>query len=192
MIAARQVTERTLQLGLDDVSVMYTVHDINGNEFFPNSTTTVNGNEVHYDYMLPRGESGLEFTELNFTNSLASTNGGMAWADTFGANYHTIAVANRPANNLGAQGPHNGMYSYQSATPLQGLSYQAHPNFIRMNDITMLRGMRIAMRIDNTSEFQAARAAMTDFNGFNFQVNLKPIYNAVSYTHLTLPTICSV
>jgi hypothetical protein len=56
-------------------------------------------------------------------------------------------------------------------------NYAAHPNFIRLNDIAEFNGRRIALRIDNTTEFVPAAPAMNDFNGLNFQINLAPIYD---------------
>jgi hypothetical protein len=46
-----------------------------------------------------------------------------------------------------------------------------------MNDVASVNGRRIAMRVDNASEYLPAKPAMNDFNGFNFQVNLQPIFN---------------
>ena len=56
-------------------------------------------------------------------------------------------------------------------------NYGAHPNFIRLNDVGTADGKRIACRIDNASAYLNAKAAMNDYNGINFQVNMAPMYN---------------
>ena len=33
------------------------------------------------------------------------------------------------------------------------------------------------MRIDNVTEYRVAKPAMNDFNGFNFQINLQPLFD---------------
>ena len=138
-----------------------------------------------YFAMLPGG-TGRTLRELNLSNALVSPFGGMlATRDAGEAAYNALPLANRSANNLGGLGPNNGTYCYRRAAlnvgPYAGAcdpgNYQAHPNFIRMNDVVEVAGRRVAMRIDNTSEFLVAKPAMNDFNGFNFQVNLAPIYD---------------
>lgn len=56
-------------------------------------------------------------------------------------------------------------------------NYQSHPNFIRLNDVAYYNKTRIAMRIDNTTEFNPANPRMNDFNGLNFQINQAPIFD---------------
>merc|ERR1719421_1742309 len=170
MIAARAVQERAVQVDQDELSLGYIVYNINGEKL--NSSTS------GYNTSLPYSVPGLVFTDLNFEDALTSPWGGMETTHASSLPYGSIPLENRSSNNLGGMGPNNGVYVYNLDTlTLQPSGYQAHPNFIRMNDVANYKGQRIAMRIDNTSEYLAAKPAMNDFNGFNFQINLKPLYN---------------
>lgn len=175
MIRARNTIERTVIVDQDEVAAIYTVYDIDGNIFTPNSTGYYN--------MLPYNPyDNLEFTELNFTNALFTPYGGFMDSHSLGPSataYHNIPLEDRPVNNLGGLGPNNGVYTTRFATPsdISPADYQAHPNFIRLNQISTFKGQNVSMRIDNCSEYVPARPSMNDFNGFNFQLNLRPLYN---------------
>jgi hypothetical protein len=153
---------------------------------------------------------GLMHAKLRFDNSMKSEFGGLqdTYASTWDSvtqqadisGYHSIPLANRSVNNLGGLGPNNYSYCFTLSTlsvpwfpsPASCGSYADHtsqfvrgnygaqPNFIRLNDITVYNGSRIALRIDNTTEFMPAKPAMNDFNGLNFQLNLKPIYDVLA------------
>lgn len=169
MILARAATERQGGVQADDLTSLYIIIGLNGTRYEGITSTHLS---------IPYTQN-LSFSELNFTNALKSTFGGTEQTHAVpAASYHQIPLANRAANNLGGMGPNNGVYSYTAGfISIQPSQYQPHPNFIRMNDVTTMRGTRVAMRIDNTSEYKAAKPAMNDFNGFNFQVNLQPLYN---------------
>jgi hypothetical protein len=180
MIAARFVQSRQTVVHITDLEARYIMYDINGTMLTPADGSV-------YSYHLPHG-AGLPFRSLNITAALDTAYGGME--ETFNqgyAGYNAIPLANRSANNLGQQGPNNYFYCYNRAgiaipsfsntcNSPQG-NYGAHPNFVRMNDVGHFDGKRIGMRIDNTTEYGAAKPAMTDFNGFNFQINLKPLHD---------------
>ena len=182
MIAARSTTSRTVAgMTISDVQRLYDVFALNGTKFSLATSTASALVEL-----MPEG-TGQLFQPLNFSNALVTPNGGLIETSAVANenSYNLIPLVNRSSNNLGGLGPNNGTYCYTRATistpsyaNCDPGNYQAHPNFIRLNDITVTSsGQRVAMRIDNTSDYKVAKPAMNDFNGFNFQINLQPLWN---------------
>merc|ERR1719478_772600 len=167
---------------ISDVQRLYDVFALNGTKFSLATSTASALVEL-----MPEG-TGQLFQPLNFSNALVTPNGGLIETSAVANenSYNLIPLVNRSSNNLGGLGPNNGTYCYTRATistpsyaNCDPGNYQAHPNFIRLNDITVTSGgQRVAMRIDNTSDYKVAKPAMNDFNGFNFQINLQPLYDA--------------
>ena len=177
MISARVRSKRNRQEVLLD---NYRVFSINGTRYSPER----HGN-LYYE-SLPGG-TGYTPRELDISNALTTPFGGMFTTYGRGENgYNSIPIVNRSSNNLGGMGPNNGLYCYRRGgvtIPSYGTAcdpgnYQSQPNFIRMNDVMSVDGARIAMRIDNSSEYKVAKPAMNDFNGFNFQINLQSLFNS--------------
>jgi hypothetical protein len=169
MITARQNAIIHSELLDGSYRLPFVVHDCNGVVHSPG--------ESEHARLLPGGSPDHVFRELNITGALLSPHGGMRSVQAVRDLYNTLALENRSANNLGGQGPNNGVYCFTRPRPsLTALNmtcgpgnFQAHPNFIRMNDVTTVDGRRIGLRIDNTTEYKAATPAMNDFNGFNLR-----------------------
>ena len=182
MVMGRSGITARAALDLEALSTNFTMYLLNGTVVDP----MVNPDE--YARYLPRGD-GLDFKTIDIRQAYTSAFGGMNmthFAGTTPADYYGIPIENRAANNLGGMGPNNGTYRYRRAVtslPYYDAiaapdgNYNSHPNFIRMNDVTSNGGRRVGLRVDNTSEYKGAKPAMNDFNGFNFQVNLAPIYD---------------
>ena len=182
-LAARDLAARSTT-ALDDMLPFSRVFNVEGTEFLASDDL--------YESMRPQPNT----TVLNISNALWDSDEGLLYSHGM-SDYNAIPWADRPSNNLGGQGPNNGMYCYKLGAITLDFSakacssdsyfpdnsnYQAHPNFIRLNGVTTLTNgdasiRRVGLRIDNTTEYRAAKPAMNDFNGFNFQVNMQPIFD---------------
>ena len=181
MIAARSTTSRTVAgMTISDVQRLYDVFALNGTKFSLATSTASALVEL-----MPEG-TGQVFQPLNFSN--ASRDAVWRPDETSAVANENIITSSRWSTARQTTSAVWGRTTERTATRVRPLAasyancdpgnYQAHPNFIRLNDITVTSsGQRVAMRIDNTSDYKVAKPAMNDFNGFNFQINLQPLWN---------------